>query len=570
MFHLEAKNDENLAYRIREELEYLDERNSVELSQLYDNLFATFLEDNQAKHMPIEVEANYNGLRLGEKFEETDLVTMMKDFRAGRKIHAKYAVKIIKKAIECLNKVPNIGEFTLNASLNEECIVVGDLHGHFDDFSLILNKYGMPGKNYYFLFNGDWVDRGDKQIELLLSLLYSFILRPTRVFLNRGNHEDRVQNSQRTYKPCLKIETLKYFGKHGSAVYSKIDELFKHLPLATILNNPAQKQRFFIVHGGINDKLNLADIQKLDRTLFGSICIMGNFEKNSLEKRCYEDIVDMLWSDPQTEAKGLDFNMIRYIGKLFGSNVTKKFLDENKFTHMIRSHECKTQGHEMVHEDRVITVFSASNYNHDNMGSVVVVSPKKAKIEFFTYNSGIFDNADGAETKGDVLEKAIKKLRKRLYVYKDKILDDCALLDKTKRGVIKIPELISILNKYAAKIPFDEIKDRLCECNDTSNEANYTTLFDYIHTNSRFATIPESISENFKMLVTIFNMIDVDNKGYISPDEFKKACTKVFNHLGTKFSEKEISEFISLIDQNKDGKIDLKEFSNAFLVSCSS
>lgn len=569
MFHLEEKNDENLAYRIREELEYLDERNSVELSQLYDNLFATFLEDHQAKNVQIEVEANYNGLRLGEKFEENDLLTMMKDFRANRKIHAKYAVKIIKKAIECLIKVPNIGEFSLDQKLNEECIVVGDLHGHFDDFSLIINKFGMPGKNYYFVFNGDWVDRGDKQIELLLSLLYSFILRPTRVFLNRGNHEDRVQNSQRTYKPCLKIETLKYFGKHGSAVYNKIDELFKHLPFATILNNPGQKQRFFIVHGGINDKLNLVDLQKLDRTLFGSICIMGNFEKNSLEKRYYEDVVDMLWSDPQTESKGLDFNMIRYIGKLFGSNVTKKFLDENKFTHLIRSHECKTQGHEIVHDERVITVFSASNYNHDNMGSVVIVSPKKPKIEFFTYNSGSLDSEE-AEAKVDVLEKAIKKLRKRLFVYKEKILDDCLSIDKNKKGFIKIPELITILNKYAAKIPYAEIKDRLCECNDSANEAHYNTLFDFIQTNTKFTTIPDSISENFKMLVSIFHMIDVDNKGYISPDEFKKACTKIFNHLGTKFSEKEISEFISLIDQNKDGKIDLKEFSNAFLVSCSS
>ena len=34
MFHLDQKNDENLAYRIREELEYLDERESSELGHL--------------------------------------------------------------------------------------------------------------------------------------------------------------------------------------------------------------------------------------------------------------------------------------------------------------------------------------------------------------------------------------------------------------------------------------------------------------------------------------------------------------------------------------------------------
>ena len=89
MFHLDEKNDENLAYRIREELEYLDERSSVELSQLYDNLFATFLEENQAQNVQIEVEANYNGLRLGKNFEEQDFLLLMKDFNAKRKLHAK-------------------------------------------------------------------------------------------------------------------------------------------------------------------------------------------------------------------------------------------------------------------------------------------------------------------------------------------------------------------------------------------------------------------------------------------------------------------------------------------------
>ena len=58
----------------------------------------------------------------------------------------------------------------------------------------------------------------------------------------------------------------------------------------------------------------------------------------------------MLWSDPTTESKIIDLNMVRYIGKMFGSNVMKKFLDENKFTHLIRSHDCKTQGHALVHD----------------------------------------------------------------------------------------------------------------------------------------------------------------------------------------------------------------------------
>ena len=567
-FLLEIKNDDDLAYKIREELEYLDERDSVKLSQLYDDLFATFLEENQAKKIQIDLDENYTGLKFGEKFEETDLNDMINDFRSNRKIHAKYALKIIDEAINLLKKQPNIRELNLDQSLNSECVVVGDLHGHFDDFLLILNKFNIPGKSCYFVFNGDWVDRGVNQVELILTIFYSFVLRPNNVFLNRGNHEDRAQNSQPTYKPCLKISTLRYFGKYGSVIYSKLDELFKHLPLATIVSNPAHNQRFFIVHGGINDQLNLTQLQKLDRTRFASICRPSSFEKDSLEKRHYKDVVDMLWSDPQTHSNGLDFNKTRNIGKLFGSSVTKKFLDDNNFTNLIRSHECKAQGHEVVHDGRVITVFSASNYNLGNLGAVLKISSTKAKIDLFTYNSKNLPSQISSEIRQCHLELAIKKLRKHLFTYKEKIIGDCLAVDQNRTGFVQIHELISILNKYVANIPYKEIKDRLCECEDTSNEAKYDTLFNSIQTSSKYKSMPDSISENFKLLVSIFHMIDVDNNGSISPDEFKKACTKIFNYLGTRYTEEEIAEFIKIIDQNNDEKIDLQEFSNAFSVSC--
>ena len=117
---------------------------------------------------------------------------------------------------------------------------------------------------------------------------------------------------------------------------------------------------------------------------------------------------------------------------------------------------------------------------------------------------------------------------------------------------------------------FKEIKDRLCECDDTSNAAYYNTLFNNIKTNSKYNSMPESITENFKLLISVFHMIDASGDGFISPEEFKKACTKIFNYLGVSYSEKEILEFIDVIDQNNDNKIDLQEFSNAFTVSITS
>jgi len=154
-------------------------------------------------------------------------------------------------------------------------------------------------------------------------------------------------------------------------------------------------------------------------------------------------------------------------------------------------------------------------------------------------------------------------------VYKEKILEDCAKIDTQKKGMVKIPELIAILNNYVAKIPYEEIKDRLCEIDTGLNQAHYSTIFDSLTINTKFtANVPESISENFKMLTSIFHMIDHQHKGFISPEEFKSACSKIFSHLGTKFTEDEITEFIKTIDTDKDNKISLKEFGNAFLISC--
>ena len=81
-------------------------------------------------------------------------------------------------------------------------------------------SYVLPGQVLFLLlsprFNGDWVDRGRHQLEVMLlilslktlcsNLLNSLnlsslrlrIMHPKHVWLNRGNHEDRQQNLRTT------------------------------------------------------------------------------------------------------------------------------------------------------------------------------------------------------------------------------------------------------------------------------------------------------------------------------------------------------------------------------------
>ena len=108
---------------------------------------------------------------------------MLDDFRTNKMIHIKYALQIIDDSIKLLKTYPNIRMCDLVHTSLPAVIIVGDLHGSFKDLDHIIQKFGIPGKNYSFVFNGDFVDRGPKQSEVLLTLLYAFLLYPNRLII---------------------------------------------------------------------------------------------------------------------------------------------------------------------------------------------------------------------------------------------------------------------------------------------------------------------------------------------------------------------------------------------------
>lgn len=182
-------------------------------------------------------------------------------------------------------------------------------------FSFFQN--GLPSPENPYVFNGDFVDRGKKGLEVLLLLLSCLLVFPGGVFLNRGNHEDTVMNARygfirevhQKYKvkhfPCnfqindmaccflirkiyrvhsnqycltcklddnrrlQKLYTIKVYQNNNSEfslqhnaerLLKLIEEVYRWLPLGTIVNN-----RVLVVHGGISDSTDLDLIKSLDR-----------------------------------------------------------------------------------------------------------------------------------------------------------------------------------------------------------------------------------------------------------------------------------------------------------------
>jgi diadenosine tetraphosphatase ApaH/serine/threonine PP2A family protein phosphatase len=147
---------------------------------------------------------------------------------------------------------------------------------------------------------------------------------------------------------------------------------------------------FCQVHGGISNETDLNLIRTLKRFNYPSVDGTSTLSSEQ-EKLEVQQMQDLLWSDPMP-ASGCTFNKQRHIAKQFGPDVTEKMLAKYGLSLLIRSHECKNEGYEFHHNNKCITIFSASNYcGGINKGSICVIRPKqKLEIKQFISPSKYF------------------------------------------------------------------------------------------------------------------------------------------------------------------------------------
>ena len=264
-------------------------------------------------------------------------------------------LRIILDVIQINMKEPSLIDIEVKANKNFN--ICGDIHGQFYDLLKIFDVCGYPSETNPYLFNGDFVDRGSFSVECIITLLCFKLLYPKHFYLARGNHESRNLNKVYGFEQEV-------ISKYDSTVYESFIRLFYSLSLAHCINH-----EILIVHGGLfsKDGVTLEDIRKIKR--FREVPESGI-------------MCELLWSDPSKINGRHPSN--RGLAITFGPDVVKNFLKSNKLQKLVRSHECKSEGYEILGD--VITVFSAPNYcdSMGNKGAIIQLKKNNIKIKQFS------------------------------------------------------------------------------------------------------------------------------------------------------------------------------------------
>ncbi|OHS95759.1 Serine/threonine-protein phosphatase 4 catalytic subunit 1 [Tritrichomonas foetus] len=278
--------------------------------------------------------------------------------------------------------------------LHGDFVVVGDLHGHFFDLVRIFQKFGLP-PNRKYLFLGDLVDRGDFSLAILMTIFALKCQFTDHIFVIRGNHEfrdvclnsgffreiNRIYSNETRHntkssdanddnisggiqKDADDNKTNQKVQQEIKDIFDEVCDVFSVLPLVAIVN-----EEYLCVHGGIGPKFQTINqcslIPRPINTLYGGIAD------------------EILWSDPSEEINTYRPSK-RGAGFEYGKESIKSFLEKNKMKLLIRAHQPVQEGFKYSLNNKVITIFSASNYcgMSNNESSVLLLNEGKEEEPF--------------------------------------------------------------------------------------------------------------------------------------------------------------------------------------------
>lgn len=486
--------------------------------------------------------------------------------------------RILRKAYKQLK----VGGTTrkINIANNNKINIIGDLHGSLLDLLHILDEAGLPSEINKFVFNGDFVDRGDNSVEVMTLLLTLLIVYPDYVVLNRGNHEDMAVNRVYGFQNecCSKYDEL---------TYGMFNEIFRYLPLFTIINDT-----IFIVHGGLfhDPDVKIQDLDNIDRIDYCPVPAISypentvNLCPDDARKEYLKQLQrDALWSDPTCEA-GLTKNN-RGAGVQFGPDIANKFMENNNISMIIRSHECCRTGFEFPYSidpessigvPMLCTLFSASNYcNGDNQGAYITIFSHVISDAYPIRDSGLCYEVNRYKTShaSEKLHESNKTSLTDLLIRK-KIGLKAAFeaSDISNTGLVSRNDWADIMQRATnIKIRWlaiiASIAPSECLSPQYVNYKIFLASLTLVKSNDvANADAMDAMYAQRKKLETVFYFFDTNNDGAISREEFRNGCAILNSSMPEGSSEKltSVDHMLSIMDFDNSDSIDINEFFETF------
>jgi hypothetical protein len=263
--------------------------------------------------------------------------------------------------------------------IRSPCKIFGNIHGVYDDLMRYFESFGNPSDDnqmgdinvMQYIFLGDFCDRGLYSLEVILLLFALKIKYPEFIYLIRGHHEDRNINEKYGLGDECHDRLLDDI-KNPLSLFNNINKAFDYLPFGVLVDN-----NILLIHGGIGSSINsLDDIDNIKRPVSVELNPTNTTQLN---------IIDLLWSEYSDDIENIEANNERDKNKngfivKYGRERLNKFLVDNKINLIITGHQFVKEGFSTYNNDRLLTVFSATNYmdKYKNIGGMITIAKKRA------------------------------------------------------------------------------------------------------------------------------------------------------------------------------------------------
>lgn len=487
------------------------------------------------------------------KLSHEDAMHLIEGLTAGSIFDFQSLQKILEASTKLLKTEPNLIDLS---NRTKPVTVVGDLHGSLDSLTHIL--YKVDTNKQVVVFNGDFVDRGDHSLEVLLTLLILKLAYPNDIYLIRGNHEDSMVASVYGFRDEIR---RKYGNSATKEIWDSISCSFAALPLAL------RTKTALVLHGGIPtpefNLRNLVELPKEARFKMESIVNPGTPNE--------EFLAGILWSDPHPDDANVVEKNPRGVGIVFGSRVAQDFLERNNLKYIIRGHEVVQNGVRDMKcgQGSIVTVFSAAAYPAEtgsNSGAFLHLydDGSLAKESYSVRDISVSHKKAIQES----TEYALPKVRSMIGCNLSKL--EKAFTKVEINGMVTVEEWSKVMAETVPSpgMPWRNLQPILAPASwwygtiDVNKFLKNHSL--KIHGTDVDHHDAETLAENQQMLLTVFKFLDTDNDGTLSPKEFRTGVALLNKRLPTERQLKDPDELFKILDADGNGEISFEEFTNGF------